>query len=454
MLGNYFHHGILKKIVTGFGTLFNDIHIVHRDAAGTIISDMLVPIAYGPYQKFLAISEQKPDASKPIEITLPRISFQLVPPIQYDPSKHVGITQTFKACKIGGGIQQVYMPVPYTVNLELNIVSKLNDDSWQILEQILPLFQPSFSISLKLIDEIDEYRDIPFTLNNATWKDEYEGDFLTRRALVHTLSFSAPVYMFGPIADGTDGLIRKVQLDYYSSTDIKTAKRVLRYKVVPDPLNANHDDNYGFNESVEDFTDARIYSPTQQRDIDISSHSCPSLNPPSITGFNPSFLVAGDAGVTNITVTGTNFTSAATTKIGLVPTSLTYISPTQVILAWVSNGVPAGPLDVTITTLGGTATANIEVVPPPTIISFNPTYIESYGGGNVNITVTGTDFTPDATAMIGEVPTSLTYISPTQVILHWINSGAQNGNYTVRITTPRGIAVSNINIVFTNPGSG
>ena len=52
MLGNYFYHEIIRKTVIAFGTLFNDIHVRHQDQAGNDISDIKVPVAYGPSKSF------------------------------------------------------------------------------------------------------------------------------------------------------------------------------------------------------------------------------------------------------------------------------------------------------------------------------------------------------------------------------------------------------------------
>ena len=125
------------------------------------------------------------------------------------------------------------MPVPYNLGFELNILTKLNDDALQIVEQILPYFQPSFNITVELVDSIGEKRDIPVVLDNISFQDDYEGDFSTRRALIYTLQFTAKTYLFGPIADSTDGIIRKVQVDYYSDTDRQKAKRQVRYTATP-----------------------------------------------------------------------------------------------------------------------------------------------------------------------------------------------------------------------------
>jgi hypothetical protein len=159
------------------------------------------------------------------------------------------------------------MPVPYNIGFELNILTKLNDDALQIVEQILPYFQPAFTLTVDLVDSIGEKRDIPLNLDNVSFQDDYEGDFSTRRSLIYTLNFTAKTYLFGPVADTTDGLIRKVQVDYYSSTDTATAKREMRYTVVPDPIDAGPADDFGFSETLDFFQDSKSYSPTQQKDL-------------------------------------------------------------------------------------------------------------------------------------------------------------------------------------------
>ena len=233
MLGNYFYHEIIKKTVIAFGTLFNDIHVRHDDGAGNVISDIKVPVAYGPRQKFLARITQQAELNKATQITLPRISFEITN-ISYDPSRKASITQTFKAKDVNNDkMKKVFMPVPYNLGFDLNILVKLQDDGLQILEQILPFFQPSFNISIDLVQSIGEKRDIPMVLQNITQSDDYEGDFVTRRALIYTLSFTAKTFMFNHIADTPEGLIKKVQLDYYSSVNTRTASRVQRYTVVP-----------------------------------------------------------------------------------------------------------------------------------------------------------------------------------------------------------------------------
>ena len=240
MLGTYFYHEILRKTVIGFGTLFNNINIRHKDASGTNFSVMKVPLAYGPMQKFLARIQQQPDLDRETAITLPRLSFEMQG-LQYDPTRKTGIAQTFLT-KNGTNAKKVYMPVPYNVGFELSIMAKLSDDALQILEQIVPYFQPSFNITVNLISSIGEKKDIPIVLESINYSDQYEGGFDSRRIIIYTLSFTAKTYLFGPVADNPEGLIKKVDVDYYTDTNIKTARRNIRYSATP-TAKENYDDD-------------------------------------------------------------------------------------------------------------------------------------------------------------------------------------------------------------------
>jgi hypothetical protein len=265
MLGTYFYHEIIRKTIISFGTLFNNINIKHKKSDGTILDDIKVGLSYGPQQKYLAKIQEQANLTKAVAITLPRMSFEMNS-IQYDPSRKTGVTQTFKAAD-GTKMKKVYMPVPYNIGFELSIFSKLNDDALQIIEQIMPYFQPSFTLTVDLVSAIGEKRDIPVVLDNISFQDDYEGSFEVRRALIYTLNFTAKTYLFGPVAATTDGLIKKVIVDQHSDSDTTTAKREVRYTVVPDPITAGPADDFGFTESWTDFGDGKDYSPTRQTDI-------------------------------------------------------------------------------------------------------------------------------------------------------------------------------------------
>jgi len=241
----YFYHEILRRTVISFGSLFNNIQIQHKDSSGNIKSNIKVPLAYGPTQKFLARLEQSPNLNKPVQITLPRMSFEFVG-LSYDGTRKVTTTQTFitSIAGVGTDVRKAYMPVPYNMAFELSIYTKLNDDMLQIVEQILPYFQPSYNLTVDLVETIGEKRDIPVVIENITVQGDYEGDFTTRRSLIYTIRFTAKTYILGPISSSSAAskdLIKKVSIGYISGDVTKTPTRELTYAVEPRAIQSYSD---------------------------------------------------------------------------------------------------------------------------------------------------------------------------------------------------------------------
>ena len=277
MLGTYFYHSIIRKTVVAFGTLFNNIEL-HREN-----EVMKVPLAYGPIDKFLARLDQNPDpTNKRVQITLPRVSFEMGS-IDYDSSRKVAPTSKIKIPSADNNAKTAYMPVPYNISFTLGIIAKTQDDSLQILEQILPFFQPHFNLTIKLVEEVNEVRDIPITLNSIDYEDTYEGDFATRRAIIYTLRFTAKTYLYGPVTESA--AIKKAIVDTYTSMDQVSAPRVTRYQTTPkatvdynadgtvdaldDPF-TDPDDDFGFNELYSEFTDIKKRNPVTGSDEEIT----------------------------------------------------------------------------------------------------------------------------------------------------------------------------------------
>ena len=261
MLGTYSYHEIFRKTVVAFGTLFNNIELRRTDEV------MKVPLAYGPKQKFLARLDQTPDpTNKRVQITLPRISFE-INGITYDPSRKVSPTQKIKFAKDNDENKNVYMPVPYNLSFELAIISKTQEDGLQVLEQILPYFQPHYNLAVKVLPDVNETKDVPVVLNSVDYEDDYEGDLSTRRAIIYTLQFTVKTYLYGPVTDSK--IIKKVVTDYYTNTNTSTAPREVRYTIQPDPIDADADDDFGFGIVDEDFTDNKKRNPTSGVDEEI-----------------------------------------------------------------------------------------------------------------------------------------------------------------------------------------
>ena len=146
-------------------------------------------------------------------------------------------------------------------------MAKNQEDALQCVEQILPFFTPAYTLTINAVPAMGIKDDFPLILESLTYEDDYEGDFSSRRILLYTLRFTAKTYLFGSIADTSDGLIRKVQADVYTETNTKTAKREVRYTAVPNPITAEPGDDFGFTEEWTFLPDSKNYSPTRKEDI-------------------------------------------------------------------------------------------------------------------------------------------------------------------------------------------
>lgn len=267
MLGTYQYNQVMKKSVVGFGTLFNNIEIRKYHDDGSIYQRMKVPLAYGPRQKFLARLTEQPELGRANAITLPRLAFEMTG-MNYDPSRKQSPIQYCLTEEKSDGVKKTYVPVPYDLEFELNILSKTQDDCLQIVEQIVPFFQPSFNLNMKLVEEANIRRDIPIILNSINFDDDYEGDFATRRSLIYTLRFTLKTYIYGPTSD--TGLIKKAIVKDYPTTDLNIASRHRKYEVQPKALEDKNndtvidalddallvsDDDFGFSETSGFFED-------------------------------------------------------------------------------------------------------------------------------------------------------------------------------------------------------
>ena len=272
MIGQYFYNQSTRNVVVAFGTLFNNIQLTKKDGSGNVIQTMKVPLAYGPKQKWLARLTEDPNLSKKVAVTLPRIGFEIAG-ISYDATRKQNKIIKVKKVADGTDKEQVksgFMPVPYNVEFELFIMSKSSDDALQIVEQILPYFQPEYTVTLRESPDLDIIRDVPIVLNSISYEDDYEGDFTSRRSVIYTLSFTAKYYLYGPVT--SQNVIRTVQVDQYANMPVNAPTREQRYTVTPSPSNATaqefdpDDDNFGFNETTSFFEDAKNNNPVTGED--------------------------------------------------------------------------------------------------------------------------------------------------------------------------------------------
>jgi len=199
---NVYYHGIIRKCIVGFGTLFSDIYIDRKQGdsvTGTTIQRLQVPLAYAPKEKWLVRLDQDPNLENHTYVSLPRMSFEIIG-YNYDPSRKVNRMQQIKCGDGSGSVSTMYSPVPYNLDLSLYILTKTQEDGLQIVEQILPTFTPEYTLTINVVPDMNVKIDVPIVLNSVSVQDEYDGDFQTRRFVTHSLNFQMKMNLFGPIS--------------------------------------------------------------------------------------------------------------------------------------------------------------------------------------------------------------------------------------------------------------
>ncbi len=228
MLGDPYYHGIIRKTIVAFGELFSDLKIQRKDDAGGVVQLVRVPIAYGPKEKWLRRLQENPDLQKSVRLSLPRMAFE-ISSYTYDASRKMSTAYVATQNK-----DKVHTPVPYTLGIDLYVITRTQEDSLNILEQILPYFIPNIDLTIDILDSPLMSATFPVTLTGVQQDDNYDENFDESRMIVNTLSFTAKINLYGPVTQPK--VIKTSIANINSNADIYTAAVT--------PPSANSTDTY------------------------------------------------------------------------------------------------------------------------------------------------------------------------------------------------------------------
>jgi len=205
MLGQTYYHETIRKYVAVFGTLFNDINIQRTNSAGVVTEQIKVPIAYEAKDKMLLRVRRGSKSDQSLQISLPRMGFDLNA-ITYDPTRKLNtMGQTYAANNATNSttLLKQYNPVPYNFDFTLSAMVDNSEDGAQIFEQIVPFFTPEFTVSVNLVPSMNIKPDITIILNDVAIEDSYEGDLVVRREIIWTLNFMLKGYIYPDVKSGS-----------------------------------------------------------------------------------------------------------------------------------------------------------------------------------------------------------------------------------------------------------
>ena len=219
MFGTHFYHQTTRKMVVLFGNMFNNIALVKTNKnTGDEIERIKVPIKYGPKEKYVERIEADPDLTRETQVTLPIMSFEITG-ITYDETRKLNTLHKSARANTSTAYATQYMGVPYNIGFDLNIYARNIEDANQIVEQILPYFTPSYTVTVSLIPELSFLKDIPIVLNSINSSVQHEGNYDTVRYVNWTLSFTMKAHYYGPIQSSK--IIRKVITIIYNDPSLQ-----------------------------------------------------------------------------------------------------------------------------------------------------------------------------------------------------------------------------------------
>ena len=204
-MANTFYNRIIRKLVVGFGNLFDEITLVRYNPDNSEAQRFVVPIAYAAKELYVQRIEGDPNLDKKVQMTLPRMSFEMNG-LTYDATRKQN-TNIRQFAQTSAGVVSQYNPVPYNFDFNLYIYVRNIEDGTQIIEHILPYFTPDYTIKLNLIPEMGIIKEVPIVLNSTTSEVTYEGPRDTDpRMIIWTLNFTVKGFIFGAVS--STGLIK------------------------------------------------------------------------------------------------------------------------------------------------------------------------------------------------------------------------------------------------------
>jgi len=249
MLNQRFYWGTIRKAIVAFGNMFNNITIQRTDADGKVVQLQKVPLSYSPKQKFLTTIRQQPNVdTQNVQVLLPRMGFEMIS-LDYDPNRKISPIQQSRTINSSTAANAQYAPTPYNINVILYVYAKNQDDALQVIEQILPYFNPDYNLTIKAVPDLNIKNDMPIILSSIGFEDDYEGDLTTRRSIIWTLSFVLKLNFYGPVSK--QGIIKKATSNIFNDAELASQQQIIT--VQPDPVTANVTDSFGYIENFEDF---------------------------------------------------------------------------------------------------------------------------------------------------------------------------------------------------------
>ena len=228
-MDKWFYYASIRAVSLALCDVFTDLTVKKIDSNGNVLNSTIdVPLKYGLKEKFyLWLNDKKQ------EIQFPVMALHQTQ-LQYDANRATSKLEKFYPANTTNNKQSLtefLNPAPWKFSYTLSIASKFAIETDQILEQILPFFNPFIIIKVQLPEINFEY-DAKVILGTVSPENQTTIDMDGTRNILWTLELTVDSWLFKPIKDVNT--INKIIIDYISDSEkLQLAQQIIDGTVDP-----------------------------------------------------------------------------------------------------------------------------------------------------------------------------------------------------------------------------
>lgn len=217
----YYFFNTIKKYIIGTLSLFDNIIVQKSDSR-----QFTVPVVFANKSRlnqYIATEFQKNRGAK----VIPKIAVS-ISGMQFDTER-----KTNKISKIPlqydgtANTTSIYNSVPYNWIIDVHIITRTLSDMFQILEQILPKFNPSVSININELPLVSNSSSVTILLNDVSLEIDSDLDEVGEQRYVRaSLNLLLKGNIFMPIKDSK--IIKQIDISYLHEDSNLPEKYILQ----------------------------------------------------------------------------------------------------------------------------------------------------------------------------------------------------------------------------------
>lgn len=199
----FYYPRTTRRVLIAFMDMFNNMKVYNYDTSGNVSNVVNVPLKFGPSEKYHLFNTQT-ESDKKYYVKLPALLVS-IDSISYNSDRATSVNEIRSI--YNDGIDPTHaeefwadvIPTPYDISFKMDIRTESIDHCLQIMENILPYFNPTNHLRIKEFEFLNLERDLRVKLDTTTIEYPTEMGEEESRYFNGSLSFTVDALMYRPI---------------------------------------------------------------------------------------------------------------------------------------------------------------------------------------------------------------------------------------------------------------